>query len=102
MLDHPNIVRCYEFFEDGHNLSQIIELISGGDLQGYADAIHRERKKALDEVQIASMMKQLFRCLCFMHSKQFAHKDLKPENVMITGGDHIKVIDFGLAEWFEH
>ena len=35
-----------------------------------------------------------------MHSKNYAHKDLKPDNIMMAGGGHIKVVDFGFAEWF--
>ena len=41
-LDHPNVVRVYEFFEESEQIFQIMELLTGGSLQGYADKIHRE------------------------------------------------------------
>jgi len=103
MLDHPNVIKVYEYFDDAQYVSQIMEPCMGGELQDRIDAVFRQGEPKYDEGFMRDVIKQTLRALAFMHSKNFLHKDLKPQNIMMTqkGGTSIKVIDFGLAEMFK-
>lgn len=102
-LDHPNVIKVYEYFNDGKVISQIMEPCHGGELQDRIDAVYRKGQKNYDEAFIQDVMKQTMKALAFMHSLPCAHKDLKPQNIMMTQKDtsSIKIIDFGLAEIFD-
>lgn len=60
----------------------------------------------MDEVGVKHVARQLYSFLQFLHEKQIAHRDIKPDNIMINKIDdtylHLKVIDFGFAESFKH
>eukprot|EP00929_Paragymnodinium_shiwhaense_P013771 TRINITY_DN12161_c0_g1_i3.p1 TRINITY_DN12161_c0_g1~~TRINITY_DN12161_c0_g1_i3.p1 ORF type:complete len:744 (+),score=153.78 TRINITY_DN12161_c0_g1_i3:51-2282(+) len=102
MLDHPNVIKVFEYFVDGEFVSQIMEPCNGGELKHRIDEVFRNGKPFYGEGFIRDVMKQIMRALAFMHSERFMHKDLKPENVMMVDKttSSIKVIDFGLAELF--
>ncbi|OEH76491.1 CAM CDPK domain-containing protein [Cyclospora cayetanensis] len=102
-LDHPNIIKIFEVFDDYHNVYIVMETCEGGELlQRLIDA--QNRGSALTEKSVSEIMRQLMNALAYFHSKHVAHKDLKPENVLFQDSSPdspIKVIDFGLAELFE-
>lgn len=93
-LDHPNIVRIFEFHEDEFNLYLVMELCTGGEL---LDSI--ARIGCLSEGQTASYMKQLLSALVYMHSLNIVHRDLKLENMLIEkpNSNILKIADFGIA-----
>ncbi|CAG9322411.1 unnamed protein product [Blepharisma stoltei] len=98
ILDHPSIVRAYEFFEDTTDFYIVMEHCRGGEL--FEEIM---KKKHFKEEETASIMKQIFSCLAYIHSKHIIHRDLKPENILLD--DHadflnIKLIDFGTATKF--
>jgi len=103
MLDHPNVIKVYEYFNEHDSISQIMEPCYGGELQDRIDDVFKKGKPAYSEEFICDVMKQTLRALAFMHEERFMHKDLKPQNIMLCDKDSssIKVIDFGLAELFE-
>lgn len=102
MLDHPNVIKVYEYFHDAQYVSQIMEPCNGDELKARVEGMHKRGEEPYDEAFMCDVMKQTMRALAFMHSKRFAHKDLKPENIMFLekGGSSLKIIDFGLAELF--
>ena len=102
-LDHPNVIKVYEYFQDRDSVSQIMEPCYGGELQDRINEVFQKGKPCYSEEFVCDVMKQTFRALAFMHSHNFMHKDLKPQNIMLVSKDSasIKVIDFGLAELFE-
>mmetsp|Transcript_89472 Transcript_89472/g.252023 ORF Transcript_89472/g.252023 Transcript_89472/m.252023 type:complete len:443 (-) Transcript_89472:106-1434(-) len=102
MLDHPNVLKIYEYFEDEDNVSQILEPCNGGELQDRIDEVFRKKGEPYTEEFMCDVMKQLLRALAFMHANRYMHKDLKPQNIMMVekGSSSIKVIDFGMAELF--
>lgn len=102
MLDHPNVIKVYEYFEDENCVCQIMEQCKGGELQDQMDLFRKKGKWPYTEAFICDVMKQTLRALAFMHKKPIMHKDLKPQNIMMVSKDSssIKVIDFGLAELF--
>jgi calcium-dependent protein kinase len=97
ILDHPNIIKLYESFEDNRNIYLVMELSTGGELfDRIIDAGH------FTEVQAACVMQHMFRAIFYMHENHICHRDLKPENFLFQSKDPIektplKVIDFGLA-----
>ncbi|CAK9001267.1 unnamed protein product [Durusdinium trenchii] len=103
MLDHPNVIKVYEYFEDKDSVSQIMEPCCGGELQDRINEVFQKGQPRYPESFVCDVMKQTLRALAFMHSHNFMHKDLKPQNIMLVSKDasSIKVIDFGLAELFE-
>lgn len=102
MLDHPNVIKVFEYFDDPDFVCQIIEPCYGGELQDKVNIFRTTGEAPYDEAFICDVMKQTLRALAFMHSKPFLHKDLKPQNIMLADKESssIKVIDFGIAELF--
>lgn len=103
VLDHPNVIKVYEYFEDETSVSQIMEPCNGGELQDRIDDRFKRRCSDYAEDFICDVMKQTLRALAFLHGERFLHKDLKPQNIMMVDktSSSIKLIDFGIAELFE-
>jgi calcium-dependent protein kinase len=93
-LDHPNIVKLFEVFEDRNFMYLVTELCSGGEL--FDEIVAR---KHFTEKDAASVIKQVLSAVSYCHSKKVAHRDLKPENILLDQkkNDMIKVIDFGTS-----
>lgn len=102
LLDHPNVIKVYEYFDSPSYVAQIMEPCNGGELQEKVDVLRNTGKAPYDEAFIRDVMKQTLRALAFMHKMRFMHKDLKPQNIMLVdkGSSSVKIIDFGLAELF--
>ena len=98
-LDHPNILRLYDYFEDLTNIYLILELCSGGEL---FDRIIE--KKYYNEEEARIIFKQIMKAIRHCHVQGVCHRDLKPENfIMISKDDAytLKLIDFGLSRTFD-
>ncbi|CAE8617759.1 unnamed protein product, partial [Polarella glacialis] len=100
MMDHPNICKLYETFEDHRNIYLVLELCAGGELFDKIIEVGQ-----FTEVQAAIVMQHMFRGIFYMHESKICHRDLKPENFLFTTKEPIetctlKVIDFGLARQF--
>jgi len=93
-LDHPNILRLFEVFEDKRNIYLVTEYCNGGEL--FDEIIKRQR---FEEKDAAPIMKQLLSSINYCHNKKVCHRDLKPENILLDSNDKntIKVIDFGTS-----
>ena len=99
-LDHPNIVKIFEFFIEADGYYIITEYCHGGEL---FQAI--KLKGFFSEDMAANIMFQIFNAMNYCHNtNKVIHRDLKPENIMIesidpeTGYYNIKIIDFGTAK----
>jgi serine/threonine protein kinase len=91
-LSHPNIVECYDAFTDPRGLILIFELC-GGTLQ----ELIRSTGGLTDE-EVRSLARQLMSALSFMHEQGFAHRDVKPSNVLLDWRQRTaKLADFGMA-----
>ena len=98
LLDHPNIVRLFEVFEDSKNFYLIMELCTGGNL------ISRMGNKRLKEKQAAVLMEQVVSAIAYCHEKGICHRDLKPQNVLFCNespDSPVKVVDFGISKIFD-
>lgn len=97
-LDHPNIMKLLEFYEDARNYHLVTELYTGGEL---FDKIVRQSKFTQHEAAI--VMRQVFSGITYCHSMKVVHRDLKPENLLLESVEedaYIKIIDFGTASNF--
>ena len=79
MMDHPNIVKLYEVIEEPKNYVQVQELCKGGEL---FDAICSQNK--LKEVTTRTCVKQILQVVNYMHNKGITHRNLKPENILLS------------------
>ena len=102
-LDHPNIIKVYEYFNSKRKLYIVSELCTGGEL---FDKISQDR--IFNERVSAHVMKQLLSAVQFCHANGIIHRDLKPENILIESVEEakkeyftIKVIDFGTSDKYK-
>ena len=99
-IDHPNILKIYEYFEDKVECKIVTELCEGGEL--FHSIL---QKKSFNEKQVATIMKTVISCINYCHQNGIMHRDLKPENIMLekdqNAFDQIKIIDFGLSRHFK-
>ena len=99
-LDHPNIIKVYEFYSTEKYIYIINELCTGGELfDKIVDVKH------FSESVACNIMRQLLSAVAYCHEKGVIHRDLKPENILIESSEekdkdffHIKIIDFGTCE----
>ena len=104
-LDHPNIVKIVEYFEDDSHVHLIMEYCAGGDLLGRIKHSNKSGRP-LSTAFIQTVIRQLLSAISFMQFHRVIHKDLKPENIMlVVDANHpdrpiVKIIDFGLSELF--
>lgn len=92
LLDHPNILRIHEYFESENNYYIITEICSGKSLNKLI--LEHGRLSERDAIMI---FRQIIVSLNYIHSKGVSHRDIKPDNIMITKDLKVKLIDFGLS-----
>jgi len=102
-LDHPNIIKLYEVYENDKNIYLIMELCTGGEL---FDRIveNTENGVQFTEKQAANIFKQMMSAINYCHKNGIVHRDLKPENLLYLNKDKnspVKVIDFGMSKRFD-
>jgi len=90
-LKHPNIVQVYSTHLEDHISCIIMEFLEGRSL---GQILRAER---LSLARTKHLMQQVATALAFAHSRGVVHRDVKPDNIMIVGNDHVKVTDFGIA-----
>jgi calcium-dependent protein kinase len=96
-LDHPNIVRVFEFYEDNNFFYIITELCIGGSLEEH---LKKEKTDNFTQKHVAKIMKQLFSAIQYCHNKNITHRDLKLKNIHyenINLDSPIKIKDWGVA-----
>eukprot|EP01098_Paradermamoeba_levis_P008210 TRINITY_DN3403_c0_g1_i3.p1 TRINITY_DN3403_c0_g1~~TRINITY_DN3403_c0_g1_i3.p1 ORF type:complete len:337 (-),score=60.15 TRINITY_DN3403_c0_g1_i3:74-1084(-) len=97
-VNHANILKLFEVFEDEENFYLVMELVAGNELYDRIVA-----KGYYEEPAAANIIAQLIEAVQYLHSTGIAHRDLKPENILVTGEgkqETVKVADFGLSKNF--
>jgi len=95
MIEHPNVIKLYEIYDEPKKMNLVMELVTGGEL---FDRI--VSKGNYCEKDASNVIATLCGALDYLHAKKVVHRDLKPENILYasTAEDaDIKVADFGLA-----
>ncbi|KAE9125249.1 hypothetical protein PF010_g5701 [Phytophthora fragariae] len=95
-VSHVNIMRLYEVIEDDAKCYLVTELAEGGDL---FDRIVKQGKFPEREAQ--KVTAALVEALHYCHTHSIIHRDVKPENVLLSGDD-VKLCDFGFARQLNH
>ena len=101
-VDHPNIIRIYEIFEDSRYISIIMEYCTGGDLFQKINEL-AEKDKSFSEKEAVKIFKQLMSAVSYCHNQGICHRDLKPDNIIFLNKEPdspIKIVDFGLSKIF--
>lgn len=91
-LTHPGIVGVYDQGSDGETAYLTLEHVNGPNLR----AVLRERR-TLPLGEALDLVEAVLDALAAAHSADLVHRDVKPENVLITNEGRVKVADFGLA-----
>ena len=99
-LDHPNIVRAYDVNKDLINDTEfhylVMEYVDGLDLQRMV-----QKQGVLSYEQAADTIRQSAEGLGHAHERGFVHRDIKPANLLVDTKGVVKVLDLGLARFFD-
>ena len=94
-LNHPNIVKTHEIFDNEKYYFMIMDYCPGGELFDYI-----VKKIRLNEEESSFFFYQIINAVEYIHSKGIVHRDLKPENLLLNDKNKLKIIDFGLSNYF--
>ncbi|KAI9163272.1 putative serine/threonine-protein kinase HSL1 [Paramyrothecium foliicola] len=92
LIEHPNIMKLYDIWENRSEIYLILEYIDQGDLFTFINS----RGRLSEDVAIY-FFRQIISAMTYCHSFNICHRDLKPENILITADYQIKIADFGMA-----
>ena len=96
-LNHPNIVKFLDFYEEADKIYIVMEYYEGGTLKQYI----QDNQNKINEDKARIIIKQLLNALSYLHYVcDICHRDIKPENIMLLKKDDIntiKLLDFGLS-----
>ncbi|XGW33373.1 hypothetical protein V3C99_017649 [Haemonchus contortus] len=99
-LRHPRIAQIYDaFYTPNNEVVLIMEIVRGGEL---FDRVADE-SYVLTEMAVVMIICQLCEAIDYIHEMNILHLDIKPENIMCVSqtGNRIKLIDFGLARYYD-
>ena len=94
-IDHINVIKVYDIYESEDNYLIIMEYCEGGELFNYI-----VKNQKLSEEETAFFFYQIINGVEYLHSKNIVHRDLKPENLLLCEGNILKIIDFGLSNFY--
>ena len=95
-FNHPNVILVAEIFESPDSFFSVMEYCEGGELFNFI-----VKNRRLSEDEAAFFYYQLINGLEYIHSLGIVHRDLKPENLLLTKDHILKIIDFGLSNYFK-
>ncbi|HKI65439.1 MAG TPA: serine/threonine-protein kinase [Burkholderiales bacterium] len=90
-LNHPNLITIYDIGREGDIAYMAMELLEGVELRDMM------RSGRLELPFVLEVLAQVAGGLAYAHERGVVHRDVKPGNIMILGGRHAKVMDFGVA-----
>ena len=94
-IDHINVIKVYDIYESEDNYLIIMEYCEGGELFNYI-----VKNQKLSDEETAFFFYQIINGVEYLHSKNIVHRDLKPENLLLCEGNILKIIDFGLSNFY--
>jgi len=95
-LDHPCIAKVYSYFEEHNTAYYVVEFINGVSLDKLA-AQHAEKGIPIPQSSLFGLIVRLLDALDYLHGRKLLHRDIKPDNILITRAGLPVIIDFGAA-----
>ena len=95
-LSHPNIVTVHDIGQDGHRHFIVMEYVNGRTLKDLIREKH-EQGQSLAIGRAVQLVIQICAGIGYAHRAGLVHCDVKPQNVIVTRDDRVKVADFGIA-----
>ena len=92
-LNHPNILTVYETIDIGGRLGMVTEFVQGESLRKVLQAA----RGPIPLDQCLNCWRQVTAALQAAHAEGLAHRDVKPENILVRPDGYVKLVDFGLA-----
>lgn len=93
-LSHANIARLYKFYQDGDIWFVTMEFLQG---RPWSEILRQHADSGMAFEEAASLLQQLFDGLSYAHSRHVLHRNLKPENLLLTANGVVKILDFASA-----
>lgn len=91
-LDHPNLIHLHKFVKNKKNIYLLMDYFRAPNLRSQ---ITSDRQSV--QARLRKLIESTAMALGHMHEKGWVHKDIKPENILISKSSEVKIIDFGLA-----
>jgi serine/threonine protein kinase/Flp pilus assembly protein TadD len=95
-LNHPNILNVFEVVEQNGTMCLVMELLDGQTLKSYLTNL--KTGPGVPVQQALSWTVQIANGLKAAHDRNIIHRDIKPQNIMLTNNGGVKIMDFGLAK----
>ncbi|XP_054110045.1 serine/threonine-protein kinase MARK2-like [Callithrix jacchus] len=90
-VSHSNIIRLYQIINTREACQLVLEYAEGGSLADWLE------KNIMEEEEARGMFQQMLSAVRYLHKRKIAHRDIKPDNMLLDGKGHIKISDFGSA-----
>ncbi len=94
LIDHERIVKIEKIKLDTQIPYIVSEYVNGPNLMGYI-----EYKKQIDIHYCVKYIKQILEGLSYLHKKGVIHKDIRPQNILLSDRDNIKILDLGVSDF---
>ncbi len=92
-LDHRSICKAYAFYQDAGQVAIVMEYLTGENLQQVID-----RFGPVQPAKAIAWYRELLAAFQYAHEQGVIHRDVKPSNVLLTGANELKVLDFSIAK----
>lgn len=91
LKNNPAVVNVIDFFQENGTAYLVMEFLDGATLEGYM----KERRAPLPIELANRVVKEIGDALALIHGNMLLHRDVSPDNIMLTGRNELKLIDFG-------
>lgn len=92
--EHPGIVKVINYFEENGTAYIVMEFLEGKSLKSYI----KERGGRLPVNEALGLIQPVIKALASVHERGVVHRDISPDNIMLTNNGSVKLIDFGAAK----